>query len=300
MEWLNYHHLLYFWVVAKEGSIVRAGKQLGLAPPTISGQLHQLEEALGEKLFSRKGRNLVLTDEGRVALRYADAIFALGREFVDTVRGRATGQEMRLTVGVSDVLAKSVVHRMLKPVFAMHERIRVVCQSNRSNEAFLADLALNRIDVLLADAPAGPGTPVRVFSHPLGECGVAFFAAPALAASHRRGFPHSLDGVPFVLPGSDSTLRRALNEWFATHEIHPEIVAEMDDAALAAVMGEAGLGVFAAPDVIEADIRRRYRVRVVGRAREIVQRFYVISLERKIQHPAVAALSELARTRIFD
>lgn len=300
MEWLNYHHLLYFWVVAKEGSIVRAGKQLGLAPPTISGQIHRLEEVLGEKLFARRGRSLVLTEQGRVALRYADAIFALGREFQDRVKGRSAGEELRLTVGVSDVLAKSVVQRILKPVFAMHDRIRVVCLSNRSNEAFLDDLAFNRIDVLLADAPAGPGTPVRVFSHPLGECGVAFFATPALATSRRRGFPQSLDGVPFVLPGSDSTLRRALNDWFATNQIHPKIVAEMDDAALAFVMGEAGLGVFAAPDVIEAEVRRRYRVRVVGRAREIVQRFYVISLERKIQHPAVAALCEVARTRIFD
>ncbi len=299
MEWLNYHHLLYFWVVAKEGSVARASKLLRLAPPTISGQIHRLEEVLGEKLFARKGRNLVLTDAGRLALRYADEIFSLGREFLDAIKGRSTGRQMRLVVGVSDVLAKSMVHRMLEPVFELQDDVRVICRSNLSTDAFMAELAINAINVILADAPAGPGTPIRVFSHPLGECGLSFFAAPELAKKCRRGFPRSLDGVPFVLPGTDSTLRRALNDWFGSLGIQPKIVAEMDDAALAKILGEAGLGVFAAPDVIEKEIGRRYQVALVGRAKEIGQRFYAISLERKIRHPAVAAICEVARTQVF-
>ena len=299
MEWLNYHHLLYFWVVAKEGSIVRASEELRLAHPTISGQIHRLEEVLGVKLFARKGRNLVLTETGRVALRYADEIFSLGREFLDTVKGRASEQQMRLVVGVSDVLAKSIVHRILEPVFRLKEQVRVICRENRSTEAFMGDLAVHAVDVILSDAPAGPGTPVRAFSHPLGECGLAFFAAPKLAKSCRRGFPGSMDGVPFLLPGSDSTLRRALNEWFDSLNIRPKVNAELDDAALVKILGEAGLGVFAAPDVVEKEIRQRYRVQLVGRAKEIRQRFYAISIERKIKHPAVLAICEVARKHIF-
>jgi LysR family transcriptional activator of nhaA len=299
MEWLNYHHFLYFWVVAKEGSIVRASEELRLAHPTISGQIHRLEEVLGQKLFTRKGRNLVLTETGRVALRYADEIFSLGREFLDTVKGRASEQQMRLVVGVSDVLAKSIVHRMLEPAFRLKEPVRVICRENRSTEAFMGDLAVHAVDVILSDAPAGPGTPVRAFSHPLGECGSAFFAAPKLAKSCRRGFPGSLDGVPFLLPGSDSTLRRALNEWFDSQDIRPKVIAELDDAALVKILGEAGLGVFAAPDVIEKEIRQRYRVQLLGRIEEIRQRFYAISVERKIRHPAVLAICEVARKHIF-
>jgi LysR family transcriptional activator of nhaA len=299
MEWLNYHHLLYFWTVAKEGSIVRAGKELRLAHPTISGQIHRLEEVLGEKLFARKGRNLVLTEAGQVAFRYADEIFSLGREFLDTVKGRSAGRPVRLVVGVSDVLAKSVVHRILAPAFHLNEQIRVVCREDRSIDAFMADLAVHAVDVILANAPAGSNTSVRAFSHPLGECGSVVLAAPGLAKSLRRRFPDSLNGAPFLLPGASSTLRRALDEWFDARDMRPKVVAELDDAALANVLGEAELGAFVAPDVVEAEIRRRYKVQLVGRLGELRQRFYAISVERKIRHPAVAAICEVARTHIF-
>lgn len=298
MEWLNYHHLLYFWTVAKEGSIARASEELRLAPPTISGQIHRLEDVLGEKLFARKGRNLVLTDAGRVAFRYADEIFGLGREFLDTVRGRASARPLRLVVGVSAVLAKSIVHRILEPAFGLGEEVRVVCREDRSIDAFMGELAVNAIDVVLSDAPAAPG-PVRTFSHPLGECGTAFFAAPRLARSHRRRFPQSLDGAPLLLPGGNSTFRRALDEWFGARDLRPRVIAELDDVALAQVFGEAGLGIFAAPDVIDREIRRRYDVQMVGRAGALRQRFYAISVERKIKHPAVAAICEVARKQIF-
>ncbi|MCX5741665.1 MAG: LysR family transcriptional regulator, partial [Proteobacteria bacterium] len=189
MEWLNYHHLLYFWAVAKEGSITKAGKRLRLAHPTISGQIHRLEDVLGVKLFARKGRNLVLTDSGRIAFRYADEIFALGQEFQDTLKGRPSGQQQRLVVGVSDVLAKSIVHRILEPAFQLDPAVRVVVREERKAEALMGELAVHTVDVILSDTPAGPGTPVRTFSHPLGECGSSFFASPRLARAARRGFP---------------------------------------------------------------------------------------------------------------
>jgi LysR family transcriptional activator of nhaA len=299
MEWLNYHHLLYFWMVAKHGSITRASTVLRLAHPTISGQIHRLEEALGEKLFARSGRNLVLTASGRVAFRYADEIFALGQEFQDTLKGRTTGQPLRLVVGVSDVIAKSMVHRILEPAFQLRDKVRVICREARTADAFMGELAVQAVDVVLADAPAGPGTPVRTFSHPLGECGSSFFAAAPLAAKYRRGFPRSLDGVPVILPSSDSTFRRALDTWFRAHDIHPEIVAELDDLALASVLGEKALGVIAAPDVIAKELRRRYALQLVGSAEDIRQRFFAISIERKIKNPAVVAICEVARKKIF-
>ncbi len=299
MEWLNYHHLLYFWAVAKEGSIARAGHQLRLAPPTISGQIHRLEHVLGEKLFARKGRNLVLTDVGRTAYRYADEIFSLGRELLDTVAGRATGQPIRVTVGVLDVLPSSLVRRVLEPAFGLGEPVSVVCREGRSLEGFLGELAVQAVDAVLSDAPAPPGTAVRAFNHLLGECGTTFFAAPPLARSLKRRFPRSLDGAPFLAPGEGAVMRRALEQWFGSKRVRPLVACELDDAALTDHLGEAGRGVFAAPDVVEADVRRRYRVEIVGRAPGLRQRFYAISVERKLKHPAVVAISEAARMDIF-
>jgi LysR family transcriptional activator of nhaA len=299
MEWLNYHHLLYFWVVAKEGSIARAGEVLRLAHPTISSQIHGLEEALGEKLFVRRGRSLVLTDAGRVAFRYADEIFALGQEFLDTIKGRGSGRPIRLVVGVSDVVAKTIVHRILEPALRLEEEVVLICRSDRPVAALLEELAAHTVDVVLADTPAGPGTPVRLFNHALGECGTAFFAAPPLARVCRPRFPRSLDRAPFILPAISSTFRRSLDEWFDGQGLKPKVVAELDDAALAKVLGEAGLGVFAAPDVLEQEVRRRYQVHVVGRAPRLRQRFYAISVERRISNPAVVAICEAARQRIF-
>ena len=298
MEWLNYHHLLYFWVVAREGSIVKASKELRLAHPTISGQIHRLEEVLGEKLFARSGRGLALTEAGRVAYRYASEIFSLGREFVDTLGGRASGRPLRLTVGVADVLPSSLVRRFLEPAYRLGQSVHIICRADKSVEEFLADLALHRVDVVLADGPPGPGVAVRAFGHLLGECGTTFFASPSLKLSRRR-FPASLDGAPFVMPGAPSMVRRALEQWFDARDVRPRIVAECDDSALAKDFGEAGMGIFAAPTVIEAEVRRHYRVRVVGHAEEVRQQFFAISVERRIKHPAVVAISEAARHDIF-
>ena len=206
---------------------------------------------------------------------------------------------MRFVVGISDVLPKSIVYRILEPAFRLEEDVCVICREGRSAEEFMGELAMHTVDVVLSDAPAGPGTAVRAFSHPLGECGTAFFAAPEIARAYRRRFPRSLDGVPFLLPGANSALRRTLEEWFDSLDIRPSIVAEVDDAALATIAGEAGLGVFAAPDVVEKEVRQRYKVQLIARAEEVRQRFYAISVERKIKHPAVVAISEAARKHIF-
>ncbi len=300
MDWLNYHHFFYFWVVAKRGSIAQASKELCLAHPTISAQIHRLEEVLGDRLFERQGRKLVLTEFGRVALRYANEIFSLGREFMDTAKGRPSGRPIRLVVGVSDVLPKSIVYRILEPAFRLKEEVCVICREGRSAEGFMEELAMHTVDVVISDVPAGSGTSVRVFSHPLGECGTAFFAAPELAKTCRRRFPRSLDGVPFLLPGDHSALRRALEEWFDSLKVRPKVVAELDDVALAKIVAEAGLGVFAAPDVVEKEIRQRYKVQLIGLIKEVRQRFYAISVERKIRHPAVLAISDAARKHIFS
>jgi LysR family transcriptional activator of nhaA len=288
VEWLNYHHFFYFWVVAKEGSIVAASKQLRLAHPTISGQIHRLEDVIGEKLFVRSGRRLVLTDAGRIALRYADEIFSLGREFLDTIKGRAgQGRPLRLVVGVADVLPPSLVRRFLEPAFRIGQPVRVICRADKS------------VDLVIADGPAGRTPPIRAFSHLLGECGTTFFAEAKLATAARRKFPLSLDGKPFLLPGAPSAVRRALEQWFDGQKIRPLIVAEFDDSALAKDFGRQGIGVFAAPTVIEAEVVHDYGVRVVGRAKAVRQQFYAISVERRIRHPAVAAICEAARQEIF-
>lgn len=299
MEWLNYHHLLYFWTVAREGSVVAAARELRLAHPTVSGQIHRLEESLGEKLFARRGRNLVLTEVGQLAYRYADEIFSLGREFLGTVKGASSGRPQRLVVGISNVLPKTIVQRILEPVFHLPDPVRLVCREDRSTEAFMGELAVHGVDLVLSDAPAGPATAVRAYSHLIGECGTVLFAGSDLARTLKPRFPRSLDGAPFLLPSGGSMVRRSLDEWFDGHRIHPRIVAELDDPALAETFGHGGLGVFVVPDVVEAEISRRYDVKVVARLDKLKQRFYAISVERKIRHPAVIAIREAAREGMF-
>jgi LysR family transcriptional activator of nhaA len=299
VEWLNYHHLLYFWVAAKAGSIVAATKELHLSHPTISGQIHRLEEVLGQKLFLRKGRSLVLTDAGRVAYGYAEEIFALGREFMDTVKGRPSEGTLRLVVGASDCLPKSIVNRILEPALKLEKCVRVIYREDRSIDSFLAELATYTIDVLLANAPAPKDLPVRTFSHLLGQCGTAFLAAPVLAKACRRRFPMSLDKAPVLLPNAGTIQRQALDEWFDSTGIRPTVVAELDDSALTREWGETGLGIFAVPDVVVKDIQRRWNLRLVGQTDDLKQSFYAISVERKIRHPAVLAICEAARKSIF-
>ncbi|HUR82932.1 MAG TPA: transcriptional activator NhaR [Thermoanaerobaculia bacterium] len=299
MEWLNYHHLLYFWVVAREGSIAAATKKLNLTQPTISAQLRLLEESLGEKLFVKSGRSLVLTESGRIALRYADEIFALGRELRDTLRDHPTQRAVRVQVGIADVVPKLVAYRVLRPAFELASDIEMVCRE-ASQETLLSMLAQHEVDLVLTDGPASAG-PLRVYNHLLGESGTSLFAAPALAASLRRHrFPKSLDKAPLLLPGAASQIRRALELWLDGSGVMPKRVGEFDDLALMAAFGRAGKGIFPAPTAIEDEIEAMYNVRVVGRLPEVRERFYAISAERKIKNPIVSAVTSAARRKVFE
>ncbi|MFO0691725.1 MAG: transcriptional activator NhaR [Myxococcota bacterium] len=298
MEWLNYHHLLYFWTIARTGSISAASAELRLAQPTLSGQLRVLEDQLGTKLFERSGRRLVLTDVGRDVFRYADEIFALGRELMDTVRGRPTGQGRRLVVGVADVVPKLVAFRLLEPALRLAEPVRLVCREDDS-ERLMADLAVQALDLVISDSPIAPSVKVRAFNHLLGESGTSFFAVATLAAEHRRGFPRSLSGAPMLLPVESTVLRRSLDRWFDAEQIRPRIVSEFEDSALLKAFGHAGMGIFPGPTILEAEIRRQYGVTVVGRTDAVTERFYAITVERRIKNPAIAAISEAARERLF-
>lgn len=298
VEWLNYHHLRYFWVVAREGGLVPAGKVLRLSHPTLSAQIHALEAQLGEKLFDRTGRKLALTEMGRVVYRYADEIFSLGRELVDVVQDRSTSGPLRLQVGVVDVMPKLIVRRLLEAAITMPEPVRLVCHEDTADR-LLADLALHALDVVISDAPVPSGSPIRAFNHLLGESGVTFVAAAGLADGYRRGFPGSLDGAPMLLPLENSTLRRALNAWFDRHKIKPRVVAEFEDSALLKEFGTDGLGVFVVSAAVEAEVRAHYGVELVGRADDLRERFYAISVERRLKHPAVVALSDAARHELF-
>ena len=298
MEWLNYHHLLYFWVVAREGSVTRAAAELRLAQPTVSTQLRALEHVLGEELFARSGRRLMLTDVGRMVFRYADEIFGLGRELLDTVKGRPTGQPMRLTVGIADAVPKLIAYRLLQPALAVPQEVRIVCREDKPDR-LLAELAVHGLDLVLSDAPIGPSTKIRAFNHLLGECGITFFATATLARTCRRGFPRSLDGAPFLLPTDNTALRRSLDDWFESEGVRPRVVSEFEDSALLMAFGQAGMGLFAAPSAIEREVRSQYGVVTVGRLEALSERFYAISGERRLKHPAVVAISETARQRVF-
>ena len=298
MEWLNYHHLLYFWTVAKEGSIARASEKLSLTQATISAQISVFEKTLGEKLFNRVGRRLVLTETGRVALRYADDIFTLGREFMDTLKGRPTGQPLRFRVGIADVLPKLIAQRLLEPAFHIAQPLRVMCHEGKT-ESLLAQLILHELDLVLTDSGLGSGVKIKAFHHLLGECGLSVFATAKLAAQYRRRFPRSLDGAPFLLPTDNTAMRRALNQWFDDENIQPVIVGEFEDNALLNVFGQLGKGLFAAPSAIDDEVEKQYGVRLVGRLSDIRERFYAISVERKLKHPAVIAISESARKELF-
>jgi LysR family transcriptional regulator, transcriptional activator of nhaA len=298
MEWLNYHHLLYFWAVAREGSLVRASAKLRLSPSTVSSQIRALEDAAGEKLFLRKSRGLELTDTGRVVHRYAEEIFTLGRELQDAVAGRPAGKPLSLVVGVADVLPKLVARLLLEPALRLEAPVHLICRDDKPERLF-AELIVHGVDVVLSDAPVSPSARVQAFSHLLGECDVTLFASEALATIHRHGFPKSLDGAPFLLPTENTALRRSLDQWFKARGIRPHVVGEFEDSALLKVFGQTGTGIFAAASVISKEVQRQYQVRPIGRLDNVRERFYAISVDRRLKHPAVVAISEEARLKLF-
>ncbi len=293
MDWLNYHHLYYFWTVARAGSIARASRELRLSQPTISNQIKTLESAVDHRLFERQGRSLVLTDVGRTVLRYADDIFQTGRELMLALKGMPTRERIQFVVGVTDVIPKLVAERLLRSAVAAVPDLRLVCREG-SLPQLMASLALHELDVVLADSPAPEGVKVRAFSHLLGESGATFLAAPKLAHL-RKGFPASLRGAPALLPAAGTALRRSLDRWFEARAVQPVVAGEFDDTALLKAFGARGLGFFAAPAVIEKEICAQFGVAPIGRTDDIRERFYAISVERRLRHPAVLAIAEAAR-----
>ena len=294
---LNYQHLKYFWAVSRHGNLTRASAELLLTPQTVSTQIRDLEKGLGVELFSREGRRLVLTDIGRVVYRYADEIFNIGREIQDVVRG-LPGRAMYLAVGVADVVPKLIAYHLIEPAIQLKEQIHVICREGRTDR-LLAELAIHKLDVVLSDAPIPPAVKIRAYNHLLGESQVTFMASDRLARNCRKGFPESMNGAPILLPAEGTTLRGTLEQWFDSLEIRPMVVGEFEDSALLNAFGQSGVGVFAVPSVIQDEVGRQYGVEPIGVVEGIVERFYAISLERKVRHPAVAAVCIAAKSVLF-
>lgn len=296
---LNYKHLQYFWEVAKAGSIARASEKLHLTPQTISGQLSLLEAHFGESLFTRVGRNLELTETGRLVSSYADEIFSLGGELEEMLRNLPAGMPTVFKVGVVDVVPKSIAYRLLAPALQLPESVRIVCREG-SVETLLADLALHKVDLVIADGPIPFSVNVRGFNHSLGDCGITFFATVELAKKLKGSFPQNMHAMPLLLPGEMTIVRGRLVEWLDSQRIYPKIIGEFDDSALLKAFGQTGTGIFIAPTPIAEEVKKQYGVVSIGETNKVREQFYAISVERKISHPAVAAITETAREWLYS
>jgi LysR family transcriptional activator of nhaA len=295
---MNFRHLYYFWVVAKEGSITRAATRLGLAIQTVSTQLTQLEQSIGKSLLMPQGRTLVLTEAGRLALAYADQIFLLGEQLQEALSEADSGRT-RLTVGISDSLPKLTAFRLLETTMHLPNPVRLVCYEDNF-EALLADLALHKLDVVLTDRAVRSGTTLRVFSHMLFESGTIVAGAPALAAAYTAGFPECLNGAPFLLPTRNNALRGRIDEWFELHNARPDVVGEFEDNALLNTFGRRGAGLFFAPAALAADLEEQFGAVLVGQVPQVREQVYAISNERKIKHPAVEAILSSVHEGVFS
>lgn len=298
MTWLNYHHLLYFWTIVREGSVTRAAESLRLAQPTLSAQIRQLETSLGVRLFQRKGRGLEPTEAGRTVYRYADEIFTLGQELREALAGRASGKPLPFVVGVSDVLPKLLVHQLLQPALALPEPVRLVCHEDRM-EALVERLFRHELDLVLAEAPLRGQGRGRVFSHLLGACGVDVFGTKALVRHYGKAFPECLQGAPMLLPAEGTALRAGLERWLGQRGLRPVIRGEFDDNALLKMFGRAGEGFFAAPDALSSDLSRDHGVVRLGTAEGLKAQVYALSAERRLAHPAVLAIRKAAQEEVF-
>ncbi len=298
MASLNYKHLHYFWTVAKTGGVARASERLHLTAQTISGQISLFEESLGYKLFNRVGRRLELNDEGRMVYDDAERIFSLGEELEEALRLRPGGRTLQLRVGVADAVPKAIAYLLLESALAMQDPIRIICREGKL-DVLLADLAIHKLDIIIADSPMPPNVDVRGYHHLLGECDTSFFATPELARRYRKGFPQSLDAAPFLMPGEDAAVRPRLLRWFEREGIRPRITGEFDDGALLLAFGDAGAGIFAAPTAIAAQIRKQYGLVEIGKTEAIREQFYAISVERRLSHPAVLAIQTAARGNLI-
>lgn len=299
MDWLNYHHLFYFWTVAKQGTVSAAAEELHLARPTVTAQVRELERSVGEKLFRQQGRGLVMTEFGRQIYQYADEIFTIGHELREFVRTGQSGTRKRFRVGIPDVVPKLIAFELLKPALNQEPPQRAEFMEGKLAE-LLADLALHKLDLVVSDSPAPSTLNVNAYSHKLGECGVSILGVPSLVARYRKGFPQSISGAPILLPSRDTAVRGALDRWMGQRKIFPDIVAEFDDSALLKVFGQAGQGIFPAPTAIEATVKKQYGVRLVGRIPDVLDRFYAISVEKRVQHEATLEFVQTAGGRLFE
>lgn len=299
MDWLNYHHLHYFWTVAKEGTVTAAAKELHVARTTVTAQVRELEKAAGAKLFRKSGRYLELTEFGQNVFQYAEEIFSIGRELTDFMKTGVPGMNKKFVVGMPDVVPKLVAFELLKPAIHHPEGFQIVCYEGKLPE-LMADLALHKLDLIISDSVAPPTVDVRAYSHRLGQCGLSFLAVPELARKHRHKFPWSLNGAPLCLPTEQTVVRRSLNHWMDDNDLHPKIVAEFEDSALLKVFGQSGLGIVPVPTAIEKEVKTQYGMQLVGRVEEVVDRFFAISVEKRVHHPAVLAIVKQARSKIFD
>ncbi len=297
MEWLNYHHLLYFWTVVRLGGLAPAAEELRLAPSTISAQIRRLEDSLSERLFRKAGRRLALTDMGRLVFGYADEIFATGREMLKAVQGLPTGRPMRLVVGIADVVPKLVAQKLLEPALRLAQPAQVVCRE-ASPEQLVDGLARHVFDLLITDAPLGAEVKIRAHSHLLGDSGVTFVAESSLARATRGRFPGCLDGQPMLLPTANMAIRRGLDQWLGANGVRPRVVGEFEDGELLREFGTAGFGVFVVPTMVEQALVRQYRLKALGRSEAVRARVYGISPERRVEHPAAAVVFEAARRQL--
>ena len=296
---MNFKHLHYFWVTAHAGGIVRAGERLHTTPQTLSAQIKLLEDRLGKRLFRKSGRRLELTDDGRVALRYADEIFNLGSELETAMREARDGTKViEFRVGVADSVAKSVAYHLLEPALTLPEPVRLICAEGKFTD-LLGQLALHRLDLVIADEALSRQVSVKAFNHPLGRSPMSFFCAPQLQQELRGGFPRCLDDAPMLIQGASSSVRQQFEPWLTRHRLHPRIVGEFDDGALMKAFGREGRGVFMSPTVLEDETTVQYGVKTIGRTDELVDEFFAISIERRIRHPCVAAITEAAQNRLF-
>ena len=286
---LNFRHLYYFWVIAKEGSVTRAAERLGLAVQTVSAQLALLEQAVGKSLYRLQGRRLVLTEAGQIALRYADQIFLLGEQLQEALADIDLDNSLRLTVGISDSLPKLIASRLLESALNMPQRVRLICYEEQF-DSLLGKLSVHKIDVMLTDRPVPPGSALRIFSHLLGEFEISLFGLPELAEKYRRGFPKSLAGAPLLLPTKNNALRGRIDQWLESNELAPDIVGEFDDNALLNTFGHNGRGLFPAPTILANDVREQLGAVPVGPMPQVREQIFAVSNERKIQHPAIEAI----------
>lgn len=298
MEWLNYHHLFYFWTVAKEGSLRKASERLHVSQPSISAQISALESALGEKLFRPSGRTKVLTETGHLAMGYAEEIFSLGREMMGALRYRPSARPARFYIGVTDSVPKFIAYEIIRPVLYLQPPVQVICREGKV-DALLGQLAAHRLDIVLSDEPAPSGVKFKTFNHPLGSSDVTFCASPALATKLRRNFPQSLDTAPALLPTENTAFRMALESWFEANRIRPQVVAEFEDTALMHRAAKDGLGFIPVHTAIVAPTVQHYGWKKIGRVPDCTGQFYAITAERKLKYPAILAITEHAQSRLF-